>query len=861
MNKFTKAELINKYKTLEQKVKNKTDNNTLLAKLLLFKSIILKISLIALLIKTFRKYSFIRKIWSVLNLIIVSIFGISVMDIYGVSFFSNILDTLRSTYVYSWFFGLLDTNVNSVEQVPSRLKTINQTSTGNEKSSGLTEGFKRLIIKEEPKIDEDETPLYKNKWVIIGLILLLAGLTWWYFGDDIKPFFPGAGGDGGNISRRKRLFYNEKTKQIEEVPNAPVNLPNVPTQDPTVERTWIDAFKDFFDISKWKSKASVNDQPNVVFDAGAQSDVELENRINKLKGNTPVNKSDSPEEVDSINYYFDDKTVEQTTDLTGNELLANLENQRQQTGIKIMEHLTGEANNKFDLESNELIGQINTFLDYHDTELFPSDTIKSGMYQSIKSKIIALSILNSVRYKNWVERTDVSSNILRFFNLEPTMKSIDEQSDTYNEIANATIKEQEAWSDDGTRASTPKLEELEVIKPETPKSTSKPLEVVSNFKNRIEETKTKFSDLFNSISLKQKDVETNLEQPVASSSKTKLEDLPTNNKLEPNLYQETLVENNKPIFSSLLDQIKSKRNDENVIDDLVKETKPLIEPNVSENSNSSLDRYFPEKSPEIVITPEQNIDNVQKPENKSLFNNLFDQINKLRKSPKLESTDNTNIENPVDASLENTTLINEENVNDDVGKNIGLFTNLFKDIKSKRIEYGTPISKDQPLETDVNILTNNPIVTKTPIENYPDPLNLFDDTNELFDTEGIEEHIDLEKTPQEGGNTSSSDEIIDSWDKIKVNIWDKSKQINITFDRLWNEVHSVHFATNDNHLSVFDFEDLGKTGDQVKVSDTFCWDRRLVLKDDNFKSELKEVIIKDLNGDTHSIYRNEKYFK
>jgi hypothetical protein len=46
--------------------------------------------------------------------------------------------------------------LNSKEiETPSRLKSINQTSTGNEKSSGLTEGFKRLIIKDEPQLEED----------------------------------------------------------------------------------------------------------------------------------------------------------------------------------------------------------------------------------------------------------------------------------------------------------------------------------------------------------------------------------------------------------------------------------------------------------------------------------------------------------------------------------------------------------------------------------------------------------------------------------------------------------------------------------------------------------------------------------
>jgi hypothetical protein len=33
-----------------------------------------------------------------------------------------------------------------IEEIPSRMRTINQTSTGNEKSSGMVEGFKRLVI-------------------------------------------------------------------------------------------------------------------------------------------------------------------------------------------------------------------------------------------------------------------------------------------------------------------------------------------------------------------------------------------------------------------------------------------------------------------------------------------------------------------------------------------------------------------------------------------------------------------------------------------------------------------------------------------------------------------------------------------
>lgn len=70
MNKLTKAELMLKLKKLQQTTQE-SKNNGIIAKLLLFKSLILKITLIAIIIKTFKRYSILRKIWTVINTIIV----------------------------------------------------------------------------------------------------------------------------------------------------------------------------------------------------------------------------------------------------------------------------------------------------------------------------------------------------------------------------------------------------------------------------------------------------------------------------------------------------------------------------------------------------------------------------------------------------------------------------------------------------------------------------------------------------------------------------------------------------------------------------------------------------------------------
>jgi hypothetical protein len=61
MNKLTKAELMLKLKKLQQTTQE-SKNNGIIAKLLLFKSLILKITLIAIIIKTFKRYSILRKI-------------------------------------------------------------------------------------------------------------------------------------------------------------------------------------------------------------------------------------------------------------------------------------------------------------------------------------------------------------------------------------------------------------------------------------------------------------------------------------------------------------------------------------------------------------------------------------------------------------------------------------------------------------------------------------------------------------------------------------------------------------------------------------------------------------------------------
>jgi hypothetical protein len=130
MNKYTKAELISKFKRLEKKSSNSTQiTQGIISKFLLFKrSLILKRTLIALLIKWFKKYSLIRKLWMIVNTTIMSLFGISLIDVYGF----DILSYFRDNSIYAWFSGLLSTpKINKPhESIPSFMRETNKNATG-----------------------------------------------------------------------------------------------------------------------------------------------------------------------------------------------------------------------------------------------------------------------------------------------------------------------------------------------------------------------------------------------------------------------------------------------------------------------------------------------------------------------------------------------------------------------------------------------------------------------------------------------------------------------------------------------------------------------------------------------------------
>jgi len=185
LNKYTKAELISKFKRLENKNSKNNYNQTfsqwIINNLVLIKNLLFKLTIISLLIKTFRKYSIFRRIWVILNTIVMSIFGISILDFYGISFLvsfyteltsivGNVINYLTNTHFYETLAGLFSNKVEKVEN-PSKFqfnlneRTSNETN-GVSKNSKINDWFNR------PEEINKEPESNNNKYYIIAGLLI-----------------------------------------------------------------------------------------------------------------------------------------------------------------------------------------------------------------------------------------------------------------------------------------------------------------------------------------------------------------------------------------------------------------------------------------------------------------------------------------------------------------------------------------------------------------------------------------------------------------------------------------------------------------------------------------------------------------
>jgi hypothetical protein len=108
---------------------------------------------------------------------------------------------------------------------------------------------------------------------------------------------------------------------------------------------------------------------------------------------------------------------------------------------RLLDQISGDIQLKFDQESSIVLGQITNFLDKGDN--FPDSDLKLGIYNTIRGKLLALSALTPILYENLIRDNSIYNEIERFIKLENQITAVDNQSDTYEEVAQATIKEQD----------------------------------------------------------------------------------------------------------------------------------------------------------------------------------------------------------------------------------------------------------------------------------------------------------------------------------------------------------------------------------------------------------------------------------
>lgn len=244
LNKFTKAELIKQYKKLEEINSNQTLFFKIINFIIYFKGLILKLTFITLIIKWIRKYSLVRKFWHIFSLIGNTLLGISIIDIYS----WDIISWIKDTSVYKWYTGLFSINELPLE-IPSKnsinisertsIET-NGVQTESEINNRINKWFnKEEITNKEPKVlskeefnSLEESNNYKN-YIILGTIIIISGIIYYYYWSDIRP----AAGDAGNtiiekIRSFRSWFNNDSNNIINNNPeNNSMNIPTNINQD------------------------------------------------------------------------------------------------------------------------------------------------------------------------------------------------------------------------------------------------------------------------------------------------------------------------------------------------------------------------------------------------------------------------------------------------------------------------------------------------------------------------------------------------------------------------------------------------------------------------------------------------------
>jgi len=593
LNKFTKAELISKFKKLEIKnsnVNNSNTNTTLFSKILdfilYFKTLIFKVTLISILIKWFKKYSLFNKIFRFANWIILSIFGISLIDNFPFDFtkeiryiLSGIITYFSNTHFYSFIASIFSTKEDT-SKISIREKPMSWEDSRNE--SEIKQSKRNSKISEwlnpEPEVKGESS---NKKYYAIAALLILACLSWYYY-DEIRTVTPAI----TNYFRRPRpgndgIGDGNTGMDRGNIQPSLDNRPNI-----------VDRLKNL--VNKTESE---------------QSQIQLQdntqNITSKLDNIASTSKLDNSPSLDnSMNHYFTkpDNIVEP-----------------QLTGLR---EITG---NHFTAESVAVLNEIDTFTNYHNNASFPKAAVGAGLYSLLRERLHRLSEVSESRYSQLIENDDINNKIERFIELEAevlgnentenqnnnndNLNNLETQSNTYDEVALANIESTNSWSDRATpsihsQLSTPAVESQDINPPNTQDPVVSEQTELESQDVIVQPVKPKytFANLLDSIRARRDD------SHVVGSPSNNISNLVDN---ADNLDDTELLE---AVKGTLKENVGLKLD----ITDVKPQVSPQYLPKIEvDSSNSSMEQYFPKP----VVGGE---------DVKSRFSNLFGQINNRR---------------------------------------------------------------------------------------------------------------------------------------------------------------------------------------------------------------------------------------
>lgn len=226
LNKYTKAELISKLHQESKKIQDsKINQNSILIQInsyftqiwyliVVFKNILVKLTLVSFFIQIFKRYRIFRRLWTMLNTLVMTIFGISLLDNFGFEFIqnflieiriitANIIDYISKTHFYvylSEIFKGYSKNIEKTVELPSRESTnIPRKNSTDEswtkesqirnkesnKDSKILEWLKPEQSEVTNQVGEDGNYDSWKVYLITGSIII-AGCFIWIYSDEIK---------------------------------------------------------------------------------------------------------------------------------------------------------------------------------------------------------------------------------------------------------------------------------------------------------------------------------------------------------------------------------------------------------------------------------------------------------------------------------------------------------------------------------------------------------------------------------------------------------------------------------------------------------------------------------------------------